>query len=159
MRPLQWIMPKRALGIMFLSCALIMGMPRPVRGAFLARFWDHCCQNETGSKKQSEFGGPTPNPLLAECVVLYALWNALIEVISYRRVLSGLGNEQRKQAGHQVEGIDLPLEDKEPDSGRRLPGLTQQPQLLLACRHPLARNCRKNNVWHACRRQHYLHLA
>jgi hypothetical protein len=27
MRPLQWIRPKRALGIMFRSCALIMGMP------------------------------------------------------------------------------------------------------------------------------------
>src|SRR5580704_10699011 len=77
MRPPQSIRPKRALGIMFRSCALVMGMPRPVRGAFLARFRIHCCQNETGSKKQSEFGGPTPNPLLAECVVLYALRNAL----------------------------------------------------------------------------------
>src|SRR5580704_8792561 len=77
MRPPQSIRPKRALGIMFRSCALVMGMPRPVRGAFPARFRIHCCQNETGSKKQSEFGGPTPNPLLAECVVLYALRNAL----------------------------------------------------------------------------------
>jgi outer membrane autotransporter protein len=32
-----------------------------------------------------------------------------------------LGNEQRKQAGRQVEGNDLPLKDKVPDSGRCSP--------------------------------------
>jgi hypothetical protein len=97
------------------------GMPCPVRGAFLVRFWIHCCRNETGSKKQpksnrsSEALHPTRFSRPAPSYTLYG--NALIEVTSYRRALSGLGNEQRKQAGHQVEGIDLPLEDKEPDSG------------------------------------------